>query len=70
MVVDHALCPCAHPLALSPACSRTHPSSCSPTHPLQVYMDITCTPEEIEKGISAHVEHAPTNFLSILTNPR
>ena len=34
----------------------------------QVYMDIACTPEEIEKGVSTHVEHKPTNFLSILAN--
>ncbi|KZT29445.1 beta and beta-prime subunits of DNA dependent RNA-polymerase [Neolentinus lepideus HHB14362 ss-1] len=34
----------------------------------QVYMDIACTPEEIERGVSTHVEHAPTNFLSILAN--
>ncbi|KAL6307197.1 beta and beta-prime subunits of DNA dependent RNA-polymerase [Sparassis latifolia] len=34
----------------------------------QVYMDIACTPEEIEQGVSTHVEHAPTNFLSILAN--
>ena len=34
----------------------------------QVYMDIACTPAEIEKGISTHVEHSPTNFLSILAN--
>ncbi|KAJ3529741.1 hypothetical protein NM688_g7810 [Phlebia brevispora] len=34
----------------------------------QVYMDIACTPEEIEKGVSTHVEHNPTNFLSILAN--
>ena len=34
----------------------------------QVYMDIACTPEEIETGVSTHVEHAPTNFLSILAN--
>ncbi|KZT06510.1 beta and beta-prime subunits of DNA dependent RNA-polymerase [Laetiporus sulphureus 93-53] len=34
----------------------------------QVYMDIACTPEEIEPGVSTHVEHAPTNFLSILAN--
>ena len=34
----------------------------------QVYMDITCTPEEIEQGVSTHVEHNPTNFLSILAN--
>jgi DNA-directed RNA polymerase I subunit RPA2 len=34
----------------------------------QVYMDIACSPEEIEKGVSTHVEHSPTNFLSILAN--
>ena len=34
----------------------------------QVYMDIACTPTEIEDGVSTHVEHAPTNFLSILAN--
>lgn len=34
----------------------------------QVYMDIACTPEEIEKDVSTHVEHNPTNFLSILAN--
>ncbi|KAF7302187.1 DNA-directed RNA polymerase subunit beta [Mycena indigotica] len=34
----------------------------------QVYMDIACTPEEIEVGTSSHVEHNPTNFLSILAN--
>jgi DNA-directed RNA polymerase I subunit RPA2 len=34
----------------------------------QVYMNIACTPEEIEPGVSTHVEHDPTNFLSILAN--
>lgn len=34
----------------------------------QVYMNISCTPEEIEAEISTHVEHNPTNFLSILAN--
>ncbi|KAJ7755894.1 hypothetical protein B0H16DRAFT_1540019 [Mycena metata] len=34
----------------------------------QVYMDIACMPEEIEAGVSTHVEHNPTNFLSILAN--
>ena len=33
----------------------------------QVYMDIACLPEEIDKS-STHVEHDPTNFLSILAN--
>ncbi|KAF8897916.1 hypothetical protein BD779DRAFT_1432675 [Infundibulicybe gibba] len=34
----------------------------------QVYMNIACTPAEIEAGVSTHVEHNPTNFLSILAN--
>lgn len=34
----------------------------------QVYMNIACTPEEIEPGVSTHVEHNTTNFLSILAN--
>jgi DNA-directed RNA polymerase I subunit RPA2 len=34
----------------------------------QVYMDIAIKPEEIERGVSTHVEHSPTNFLSILAN--
>jgi DNA-directed RNA polymerase I subunit RPA2 len=34
----------------------------------QVYMNIACTPEEIETAVSTHVEHSPTNFLSILAN--
>ncbi|KDQ21118.1 hypothetical protein BOTBODRAFT_152148 [Botryobasidium botryosum FD-172 SS1] len=34
----------------------------------QVYMDIAITPEEVEQGVSTHVEHNPTNFLSILAN--
>lgn len=34
----------------------------------QVYMDIACIPSEVEDGISTHVEHSPTNFLSILAN--
>lgn len=34
----------------------------------QVYMNIAVTPEEVEPGVSTHVEHAPTNFLSILAN--
>lgn len=34
----------------------------------QVYMDIACTPAEIEVGVASHVEHNPTNFLSILAN--
>ncbi|KAI4522742.1 beta and beta-prime subunits of DNA dependent RNA-polymerase [Schizophyllum commune Loenen D] len=34
----------------------------------QVYMNIACLPEEIEPGVTSHVEHNPTNFLSILAN--
>ena len=34
----------------------------------QVYMDIAISLNEIESGVSTHVEHAPTNFLSILAN--
>lgn len=34
----------------------------------QVYMDIAVKPEEIEEGISTHLEHATTNFMSILAN--
>ncbi|THH11930.1 hypothetical protein EW145_g331 [Phellinidium pouzarii] len=34
----------------------------------QVYMDIAIKQEEIEPGVSTHVEHSPTNFLSILAN--
>ncbi|KAI9508905.1 hypothetical protein F5148DRAFT_1191368 [Russula earlei] len=34
----------------------------------QVYMDVAISPDEIELAISTHVEHAPTNFLSILAN--
>jgi DNA-directed RNA polymerase I subunit RPA2 len=34
----------------------------------QVYMNIACTPEGIEPGVSTHVEHSSTNFLSILAN--
>lgn len=32
----------------------------------QVYMDIAIKPEEIEPGVSSHVEHSATSFLSIL----
>lgn len=34
----------------------------------QVYMDIAVTPEEVEPSVTSHVEHSPTNFLSILAN--
>jgi len=34
----------------------------------QVYMDIAVKPEEIEEGLNTHVEHSPTNFMSILAN--
>ena len=34
----------------------------------QVYMDIACTDQEIEKGISTHVELDPTSVLSVIAN--
>lgn len=34
----------------------------------QVYMNIAVKPDEIEPDVTTHVEHAPTNFLSILAN--
>lgn len=34
----------------------------------QVYMDIAVKPEEIENGVTTHLELSPTNFLSILAN--
>ncbi|KZT42967.1 beta and beta-prime subunits of DNA dependent RNA-polymerase [Sistotremastrum suecicum HHB10207 ss-3] len=34
----------------------------------QVYMEIACTPDEINPDVSTHVEENPTNFLSILAN--
>ncbi|THV08193.1 DNA-directed RNA polymerase I polypeptide 2 [Dendrothele bispora CBS 962.96] len=34
----------------------------------QVYMNIAVKPDEIEDGVTTHVEHNPTNFLSILAN--
>lgn len=34
----------------------------------QVYMDIAVKPEEVQPGLSTHVEHSATNFLSILAN--
>ncbi|KAG9039317.1 DNA-directed RNA polymerase I subunit rpa2 [Serendipita sp. 407] len=34
----------------------------------QVYMDIAIKVEEIQPGISTHIELSPTNFLSILAN--
>lgn len=34
----------------------------------QVYMDIAIKPEEIDPGVTTHVELSATNFLSILAN--
>ncbi|KAL4402349.1 ribonucleoside binding protein [Malassezia pachydermatis] len=34
----------------------------------QVYLDIACRAPEIEKGVSTHVEVAPTNVLSVIAN--
>lgn len=34
----------------------------------QVYMDVACTKEEIDKGVSTHVELDPTSILSVIAN--
>ena len=34
----------------------------------QVYMDVACTKEEIEVGVSTHVELDPTSILSVIAN--
>ncbi|KAN0060699.1 hypothetical protein ACQY0O_007357 [Thecaphora frezii] len=34
----------------------------------QVYLDIACTPDEIEPGVTTHVEISPTNMLSVIAN--
>jgi DNA-directed RNA polymerase I subunit RPA2 len=34
----------------------------------QVYMEIAVKPDEVQPGVSTHVELSPTNFLSILAN--
>ncbi len=34
----------------------------------QVYMDVACTTEEIEMGVSTHVELDPTSMLSVVAN--
>lgn len=34
----------------------------------QVYMDVACTPEEVERGVSTHVELDPTSMLSVIAN--
>lgn len=34
----------------------------------QVYMDIACMPDEVMDKITTHIEHAPTNMLSIVAN--
>ncbi|KAM0756551.1 beta and beta-prime subunits of DNA dependent RNA-polymerase [Meredithblackwellia eburnea MCA 4105] len=34
----------------------------------QVYLDIACMPDEIEKGLTTHQEFSPTNVLSLLAN--
>ena len=34
----------------------------------QVYMDVACTTEEVEKGVSTHVELDPTSVLSVVAN--
>ncbi|GAA5861442.1 hypothetical protein JCM1840_005372 [Sporobolomyces johnsonii] len=34
----------------------------------QVYLDIACMPDEVEKGLTSHIEFSPTNVLSLLAN--
>ena len=34
----------------------------------QVYMDVACVPDEIEKNLTTHVEYTPTNVLSVVAN--
>lgn len=34
----------------------------------QVYLDIACTEDEIEPGVTTHVEISPTNVLSVIAN--
>jgi DNA-directed RNA polymerase I subunit RPA2 len=34
----------------------------------QVYLDVACLPDEIEKGLSTHAELSPTNVLSVIAN--
>lgn len=34
----------------------------------QVYMEVACKPEEVEKNVSTHVEFSPTNVLSVVAN--
>ncbi|KAK4055158.1 hypothetical protein OIV83_000438 [Microbotryomycetes sp. JL201] len=34
----------------------------------QVYLDVACMPDEVEKGVTSHIEFSPTNVLSLLAN--
>jgi DNA-directed RNA polymerase I subunit RPA2 len=34
----------------------------------QVYMDVACTEQEVERGVSTHVELDPTSMLSVVAN--
>ena len=34
----------------------------------QVYMDVACTREEVQKGVSTHLEMDPTSILSVIAN--
>jgi DNA-directed RNA polymerase I subunit RPA2 len=34
----------------------------------QVYLDIACMDEEVEQGLTTHIEFSPTNVLSLLAN--
>jgi DNA-directed RNA polymerase I subunit RPA2 len=34
----------------------------------QVYMDVACVEEEVEKGVTTHLELDPTSMLSVVAN--
>lgn len=34
----------------------------------QVYMDVACLPEDVQPGITTHIEWTPTNVLSVIAN--
>ncbi|POY71224.1 putative DNA-directed RNA polymerase [Rhodotorula taiwanensis] len=34
----------------------------------QVYLDIACMPDEVEQGLTSHIEYSPTHVLSLLAN--
>ncbi|PWN30971.1 putative RPA135-DNA-directed RNA polymerase I, 135 kd subunit [Jaminaea rosea] len=34
----------------------------------QVYLDVACLPEDVHRGLTTHIEWAPTNVLSVIAN--